>query len=163
MLQEIAQSIQNTAVAQWISTSDMAFPWIETFHVICITTMVGAISVLDLRLLYAAGRGRSVQQISAEVLPFTWGAFALALITGGLLFSSKAVEYVDNWPFRLKMLTMACAGINMLVFHFTTYQGVAGWNADLAPPTRARVAAGVSLAFWATVIVFGRWIGFTIR
>jgi hypothetical protein len=163
MLQTIARSIQDTALAQWISTSDAAFPWIETIHVICITTMVGVIAVLDLRLLHAAWSRRPVRQVSAEVLPFTWGAFVLAAITGALLFSSKASEYVENWPFRLKMLTIACAGINMVVFHFTTYRGVDGWDTGQAPPRAARVAAGLSLLFWATVIVFGRWIGFTVR
>lgn len=162
MLQAFAQWVQDAAVSQWIASSELGFPWIETIHVVCITTMVGAITVLDLRLLYAASLNRSVRQVSADILPFTWGAFGLAAITGGLLFASKAVEYVNDLPFKLKMLALACAGANMLVFHFTTYRGVAGWDAG-PPPPNARISAALSLAFWVTVIVCGRWIGFTVR
>ncbi|HUO22650.1 MAG TPA: DUF6644 family protein [Caulobacteraceae bacterium] len=162
MVQEFANWIQNTSLAQWIASSDTGFPWIETIHVICITTMVGAISVLDLRLLYAASKNRPVRQISAEVLPFTWAAFGLAAITGGLLFTSRAVEYVNDTPFKLKFLAMACAGLNMVLFHFTTYSGVDRWDMG-PPPVNARISAGLSLAFWATVIICGRWIGFTVH
>ena len=162
-LHAFAHFMQDLPVAQWIAQSANGFPWIETVHVICMTTVVGTISILDLRLLYATSQTRSVRSVSDDVLPFTWGAFGLAVITGGLLFSSKAVEYVDNWPFRLKMILMACAGINMLIFHFTAYRGVDGWNSGSRPPPAARLAAALSLTFWALVIVCGRWIGFTVR
>jgi hypothetical protein len=130
--------------------------------VICITTMVGAITVLDLRLLYAASRNRSARLVSSETLLFTWVAFVLAAISGSLLFMSKAVEYVNDVPFKLKMLVIACAGINMVVFHFTTYRSIASWDSG-PPPRSARIAAGLSLVFWGLVIVCGRWIGFTVR
>ena len=162
IVESLAQVLQDTPLAQWISVSPTAFPTIETIHVICMTTVVGAISILDMRLLYANFKGRSVRAVSQDVLPFTWGAFCLAVISGAMLFSSKATEYVDNWPFRLKMILMACAGLNMIIFHFTTYRTVKDWDTSV-PPTAARVSAGLSLLFWALVIVCGRWIGFTVR
>jgi hypothetical protein len=161
-LQVVAQALQDTPVAQWISTSPNGFPAIETIHVICITLVVGTISILDMRLLYANSKGRSVRAVSQDILPFTWGAFALAVISGGLLFTSKATEYVENWPFRLKMILMACAGVNMVIFHFTTYRTVEAWDMG-QPPRAARVSAALSLTFWALVIISGRWIGFTVR
>jgi hypothetical protein len=163
MLLTIAQWLQNTDLAQWIATSEIAFPWIETFHVICMTTVVGTITVVDLRLLNLTSNNRLVTQLTDEVLPFTWGAFALAVVTGSLLFISKATEYVVDFPFRMKMLLMACAGANMLIFHFTAYRTVAGWDGGAHTPPQAKIAAGLSLLFWAGVIVCGRWIGFTVR
>ena len=163
LVTDLARVLQDTPVAQWIAQSASAFPWIETCHVIFMTTVVGTITILDLRLLYATSRERPIRVVSDEILGFTWGAFCLAMITGLLLFSSKAVEYVDNWPFRMKMILMACAGINMFLFHFTTYRGVDKWNLGVTPPFRARLAAALSLTFWCGVIVCGRWIGFTVR
>ncbi|HVY35045.1 MAG TPA: DUF6644 family protein [Caulobacteraceae bacterium] len=163
MLQTVAQWLQDTALAQWIATSAVGFPWIETFHVIFITTVVGTITVVDLRLLNLTSTRRSVSQITSEVLPFTWCAFALAALTGGLLFMSKATEYVDDFPFRMKMLLLACAGLNMVVFHFTAARGVASWDQGVDTPRAAKIAAALSLLFWTGIIVFGRWIGFTVR
>jgi len=163
MFLAIAQWLQDTPLAQWISTSSYGFPWIETIHVICLVTVVGTICILDLRLLYVASRSRAVTELTLDVLPFTWGAFVLAVITGSLMFSSKATEYIVNPPFLLKMLCIALAGINMGVFHFITYRSVHQWNHGVSPPRGAKIASTLSLTFWILVIIFGRWIGFTVR
>ncbi len=163
MLLSIAQWLQDTPFAQWVSTSSVAFPWIESCHVVCMTTVVGTITIVDLRLLNLTSKQRTVTQVSNDMLPFTWCAFALAALTGGMLFMSKATEYVVDFPFQMKMLTMALAGVNMLIFHFTAYGRVADWDGQADTPKAAKIAAGLSLLFWATVIVCGRWIGFTVR
>ena len=163
MLLTIAQWLQDLPFAQWVATSSVAFPWIESCHVLCMTAVVGTITIVDLRLLNLTSKQRTVTQISNDLLPFTWGAFALAALTGGMLFVSKATEYVADFPFQMKMLTMALAGVNMLVFHFTAYGRVANWDGAADTPKAAKIAAALSLLFWATVIVCGRWIGFTVR
>jgi hypothetical protein len=95
------------------------------------------------------------------VLPWTWTAFVIAAITGGLLFSSAATKYIGLWPFRIKMVLLALAAINMGIFHLGVFRGVAAWDrAPATPPTAARVAAGISLTIWVIVVAMGRWIGF---
>lgn len=163
VLHPFAEWLQNTAVGSFISESTWAFPTIETIHVFALVIVVGTIAIVDLRLLSVASRNRSVSQLSNDVLPITWSAFCLAAATGGLLFSSKAVEYIDNWPFRIKMGLLALAGLNMLIFHFMTWRTVHQWDHADRAPTAARLAGALSLAFWIFVVVFGRWIGFTIR
>ena len=84
----------------------------------------------------------------------------LSAITGTLLFMSKAVTYYGNFQFRMKFIFMALAAVNMLIFHFGAYRRVAQWDTAV-PPTSARIAGALSIAFWVAVIFFGRWIGFT--
>jgi hypothetical protein len=162
MLLSIAHWLQNTDLAQWIAQSSFAFPTIETCHVICFVTVVGTIAILDLRLLNLASTQRSVSEVSADVLPFTWVAFILAAITGGLLFTSKAVEYVVAFPFLMKMLLLVLAGANMMIFHFTANRSMGRWEMG-DTPRAAKIAAGLSLTFWTLIIVCGRWIGFTVQ
>ena len=161
ILQSFCEWLQNTQIAIFISGSAWAFPTIETIHVFFLVMVVGAIAIVDLRLLGVASRNRPVSQVSDDVLPLTWTAFVGALITGGLMFSSKAAEYLENWPFRLKMVLLLMAGLNMLLFHFLTYRDVERWDGDVVTPRAARMAGLLSLAFWVGVVVFGRWIGFT--
>jgi hypothetical protein len=130
--------------------------------VIALVTVVGSIAVMDLRLLGVTSRGCSVTATSRDTLPFTWGAFVLAVITGLLLFVSKASVYMVNPWFLLKMGALALAGANMAVFHAMTWRTVKDWDNSPVLPTGAKVAGALSLLFWILVIFFGRAIGFTL-
>jgi hypothetical protein len=152
--------LENTQLATAIRESTWMFPTIETVHVFAIVLVVGTVMIVDLRLLNVSSRGRSVTELTREVLPWTWAAFALAALSGGLLFTSSALKYVNNLPFRFKMALLLLAGVNMLVFHRLTSRSIAGWDRSV-PPTQARVAGALSLLLWFGVISLGRWIGFT--
>jgi hypothetical protein len=155
--------LEHTPLGQFISGSTWAFPTIESIHVFFLVIVVGTVAIVDLRMLGVASRNRKVSQLSLEILPLTWGAFVGALITGLLMFSSKSSHYYANWPFRFKVLCLACAGLNMLLFHFLTYRDVDKWDDDPVSPRAARLAGFLSITFWIGVVAFGRWIGFTIR
>jgi hypothetical protein len=161
MLTETLTWLGDRGFAQAIAGSAYLFPSIETVHVIAITLVAGTIAMLDLRLLGVSSRNFGVMQLAEETLPWTWGSFAVAVVTGFLLFSSKPLIYYDNIPFRCKMVLLLLAGINMAIFHMTAYRRVHHWNHQLPPPRAARIAASLSLIFWIGVIFFGRWIGFT--
>ena len=137
------------------------FPIVETLHVISLAMVFGSIVMVDLRLVGATSRNSAVSRLSSEVLPYTWGAFICAAVTGALLFVSKAQVYFYNLQFQLKFLCMFLAGVNMLVFHLGTYRHVLEWDERHPPPRAARLAGALSIALWIGVIFFGRWIGFT--
>ncbi len=137
------------------------FPIVETLHVISLAMVFGSIVMVDLRLVGAASRNSTVSKLSSEVLPYTWGAFICAIVTGTLLFVSKAHVYFHNLQFQLKFLCMFLAGVNMLVFHFGSYRHVLEWDERYPPPHAARLAGALSITLWIGVIFFGRWIGFT--
>jgi hypothetical protein len=162
ILEALWKSLESSAVGSFVAGSPWAFPTIECIHVIAIVTVVGSIAVMDLRLLGVASRDSAVTAVSRETLPFTWGAFVIAVITGSLLFVSKASGYAINPWFQLKMAALVLAGLNMAVFHLTAWRSVGAWNADSAVPLGGKIAASLSLFFWICVIFFGRVIGFTL-
>lgn len=158
---ELFKSLQGSAVGSAISASTWMFPTIETVHVIAISTVIGSIVMVDLRLVGLASRERPVSAVTHDLLPWTWGAFALAAVTGLLLFSSRAADYMAVPAFVLKFVFMAIAAANMAVFHVTTYRSVNRWNVG-PPALGARVAGGLSLALWAAIVVCGRKVGFSL-
>ena len=157
----IVQVIQASGPAEWMRTSVKAMPIVEAIHVLCAATVFGTILVVDLRLLGFPNTKRPFTRISHEMLRVTWTAFGLAVITGGLMFAANANTYYANTAFRLKMLALLVAGVNMLVFQLITYRTVGQWDTGVRPPLAGRLAGAVSLTIWVTLICLARWIGFT--
>ena len=158
---DVFNRIEASGVGTAIRESTWLFPTVESLHVLAIVLVVGSIMIVDLRLLNVASRQRAVSELMNEVLPWTWIAFVFAVITGSLLFSSAAVKYAGNTQFRVKMLLLVLAGINMAIFHLGSYRKVALWDRASITPTAARIAGALSLTIWVIVVACGRWIGFT--
>ena len=152
--------IDSTEFAETIRVSLWIFPALEIAHVAAIAIVLGSIARVDLRLAGLVSRDRSISEISHEMLPWTWISFGLATLFGVLLFVGQPVRYVEIAFFDIKMLLIALAGVNMLVFEYVTRKGVGRWDRAPIPPVQVRVAGGLSLAFWVSVLLCGRLIGF---
>ena len=156
------KAIETSPLGDYIASSELAFPMIESLHVIAIVTVVGSILMMDLRLLGLASKETPVTEVSRDTLPYTWGAFILAAITGTLLFISKASTYaIEPW-YLSKMVLIVIAGVNMIVFHLTTWRTVGSWDTGPVIPLPAKVAGALSLFFWLVVVFCARAIGFTL-
>jgi uncharacterized membrane protein len=156
--------LQATRIASTIGENEILFPWIESVHVLAIVLVVGTILIVDLRLLGVASRELAVRRVMRDVIPYTWGAFAVAALTGSLLFSSDAVHYAHNRLFQAKLVLLVLAGLNMAVFHLIGVRDIERWDTGTGhTPLATRAAAAISLALWIGVVALGRGIGFTMH
>ena len=155
------KALQASPLGSTISQSTWMFPTIETVHVMAIATVIGTIAVVDLRLLGVASKARPASALIGEFLPWTWGAFALAVVSGGLLFTSRAADYMALPAFVAKFAIMAAAAANMLLFHLTAERRIAAWDLG-TPVVGARLAGGLSLLLWTAIVICGRKVGFSL-
>ena len=139
------------------------FPLIESVHVVAICLVVGSILAIDLRLLGLASLNRSVSGVTRGILPLTWCAFAVAVASGILMFISNATKYLENGYFIAKMFLICAAGLNMVIFHLISAKNQHRWENEARLPLGARLAGGLSILLWISVVACGRWIGFTMR
>jgi hypothetical protein len=159
-----------TAFLKWLEDSGLAtrirasfylFPLIESTHVIGLALVFGTIAVIDLRLLGVASTNRSFRRMASDILKWTWAAFALTALTGGLMFITNARVYYDNFYFRTKMLLLVLTGLNMLVFELTAGKTIDKWDKIQSMPRAGKTAGALSLVMWIAIIFMGRIIGFT--
>jgi hypothetical protein len=160
MIKDLLHWVQSTEVAVYISQSGWSFSALEMVHVTATTLIVGMIAIVDLRLIGLGPRGAAVSELYREAIPVTWAAFVVAAVTGVLLFTSQAMDYYVNTAVRLKFSLLAMIGVNMLVFHYAIYPGVAKWDRDASVPFVARLAGATSLFAWILVVAAARWIAY---
>ncbi len=155
--------LESSRLADSIRENDLLFPLIESVHVVAICLVVGSILAVDLRLLGIAWINQPLSRITRGILPLTWGAFVVAVGSGGLMFISNATKYLGNGFFVAKMLLIGCAGLNMVIFHIISARDQPRWDSKKRLPLPARLAGGVSIILWILVVACGRWIGFTMQ
>jgi uncharacterized membrane protein len=152
--------LQNLPWASGIKHSDWQFPVIESIHSLAISAMIWPAALLDLRLLGLVMRRRSVSQVASQFLPWVWAGFSLMVLSGAMLFASEAVKAYNSPFFRIKLVLIAVAGLNALVFHKTIFRGVSSWDKDAPTPWRAKFAGACSLAVWVGVVAMGRALAY---
>ena len=135
------------------------YPTVEILHIWGFVVLVGSIVVLDLRLL-GISRSISARALARHVLPWTFGALAVIVPTGFLMFMAHATDFVSNRAFQVKLGLILLAGINAAVFHTGRHGKYAAWDRDVAPPAAVKGHAAVSLLIWAGVISCGRLLAY---
>jgi hypothetical protein len=153
--------LESTAVAIRIRDGLYLFPVFESIHVVGLALVFGTIVVIDLRLLGWASSQRPFQKVAADILKWTWAAFALTALTGALMFAANATVYYNNLYVRMKMLLLVLSAVNMLAFELTARRTVSQWDSSPSAPTAGKRVAVASLLIWLGVIFAGRMIGFT--
>lgn len=157
-----SERIEGTGIATYIRENSFAFPWLESVHVMAIGLVLGVISIVDLRLMGIAGRGYRTSGLMRSLLPLTWGAFAISLVTGLLMFITQPDRYLETKAFQIKLVLLLLAGINMAIFHLWTQRTIQHWDEDGSTPLGAKVAGITSLCLWLGVVFAGRFVGFTL-
>lgn len=158
---EFLERLQNHPTSQYIGYS-WWFPFIESLHVVAITLVVGSIMMVDLRLLGITGLRYPASRITRELIPWTWGAFCVAVVTGIGMFVTRAPVYMENPAFQVKLVLLLLACANMALFQFRTFRDVASWDSATVTPIAARTAGAASLLLWAGILLAGRWTGHII-
>jgi hypothetical protein len=149
-----------TAYAFWlVDHFHWMWPMLETLHFIGMALLVGIVSILDLRMLGVA-KGLPIAPLQ-RLVPWAVFGFVINLLTGLIFVSSAPGNYNTSIAFRLKVLFILLAGLNVLAFYVT---GISRAVDALGPgadaPRSAKVVAGISLFLWVGVMFWGRMLPF---
>jgi hypothetical protein len=151
--------IQTTALAHFMKDYRWAWATCETLHFLGLAMLVGAIGVLDLRMLGVA-KNLPIKPLHRLV---GWGiaGFSINLITGFMFYSADAMQYSHNIAFQFKMLFVMLAGVNIMYFYGA---GISHKVEEIGPggdaPRSAKVVAVLSLVLWFGVMYWGRMLPF---
>lgn len=158
---DLCQWLQSTSWATGIRESLNLYPALYTLHIFGFVIMVTATSVLDLRVLGWGLTNRSISDISHMALPWARVGLGANLLTGFLVFAAQAVDMYSNTAFRLKMLGVLAAGLNIVLIEATIKRNIGNWGDRGTAPALAKLSAVLSILLWFGIVAMSRVIGFT--
>lgn len=167
ILNEAGQWLADTSLSQNMRTilrsSPIAGPGVQVAHILSICVVVATAVIMDLRVLGLIGQPRAVADMTRRLLPWTWAALTVLLITGFVLVLNRPVRYASNVAFQLK-LVLLCLAVPLTLYFQLASRGDAGfWERTDGHRHAAKVVAGLSLIVWLGLIFAGRWIAYAPR
>jgi len=148
---------QSTGIYAFMSTR-WGWPVIESLHFVGLCLLIGSVGLLDLRMLGYA-RGISMAALH-KLVPYGIAGFLLNVVTGIMFFTTAPDQYLYNPAMQMKLLFIAIAGANMMIFNRYFYRQVVMAGAEEDTTAKIKIVAAVSLFCWLAVITAGRLITF---
>jgi hypothetical protein len=156
------QWLHDTQFSTVMRESLWAEPIVETIHVLTLTLFLGFAVLLDLRLLGMALKGRRMSDVLRQLNPWLIAGFLVMIASGVLLFSADPISFYSTWFFKVKMVMLVLAGLNVLIFNSTIGRKTAAWDLDERTPVGAKVAGAVSIVLWILIVAAGRAIAYAL-
>ena len=138
------------------------FPAAEIVHFVGLCLLMGAMLVIDLRLLGIGRRLASIESV-LELIPVAIAGLVLNVTSGIVFLFAQPDNYWPSAAFRLKLVAIALGAANALWFKFAEAPRLAGTPEDFATDARTKTSAILSLAIWCAVIVLGRFLPFVSK
>src|SRR5437867_170240 len=110
------------------------YPIVESMHVWALCLFVGLTIVLDLRLTGLTFRTVPVSEVVKRILPWQIVGFVVMVVSGVALFYAIPVRSYQNIFFRVKLVLLVVAGLNVWIFNSGVYRRVETWDRDSIPP-----------------------------
>jgi multidrug transporter EmrE-like cation transporter len=162
LLLSIAESLEQTQIALLVRESLWGFQVTVGLHILGMILSVGTIVWMDLRLLGVSMRRVPVSVAYRQLMPWAGAGFVVMMVTGSMLLMAYATNAYENPYFRAKVLALALAGANALVYHATIERRIDQWDGLPRPPLPARMAGLFSILLWAGVVLAGRMTAYTL-
>jgi hypothetical protein len=156
----IAHSIQSIGFLTAFSESVLAYPIVLSIHLACIALFGGMILATDLRLLGLTFKSLTITDVVTSLRPWKRVGGTIMIAMGLLLAASEAEKYAPNPFFWTKMIILGLIGVHALIFRPIVYSKTEELDRSAVIPTKAKVAAILSLGLWTAMFVMGRLIAY---
>lgn len=156
------QTLENTALGELVRESLYGFQIVVGIHILGLVFSVGTFLWFDLRLLGWTLRSAAVSRVYRQIIPWATFGFAVMFLSGAMLFTGFATRAYNSPYFSIKIAAIALAGVNAAFYHLVTERRRSEWDNADRPPAAARTAGMISILLWATVIICGRLMAYTM-
>jgi len=158
----LCEQIEATSLGVFVRESIWGFPILVGIHIVGLVFSVVVVLLQKKRLLGVSMTGVPVSRVYRRLMPLAFVGFGVMLLSGATIFTGFATSAYKNPYFRVKLIALALAAVNAIVYHTNIERRIDKWDRAPAPPVPARMAGIISIVAWTTVILAGRMMSYTL-
>ena len=136
------QWLYDSTLGTGVRDSTWIFPFLEVIHIYSLIIVIGLVGAFDLRLMGRALQHMKLSVVASFVLRWILFPVGINVVTGTLLFMSKAPEYSVNRAFQVK-IALIVAGV---IFHIIILRRSSKASDNVNVGWAVKLLAGLSLA-----------------
>lgn len=161
MLREWAQTIAVSAPHEWatylLRNVPGLPPIVQTIHILSVVAVVASIVFIHLRVLGLALPSQSLNEMMRRLLPWTWWALPVLLVSGLPFILARPQRYFLNPVFGIKVLSITL--VLAITYVFVRALKKAGGD-DVKLSLGLKLLSAISISLWLLIILAGRWIAY---
>jgi hypothetical protein len=161
VLRPFADWMASTALSQQFQNHLWIVPTSQAIHIVCICVVFTSALMINMRLLGVGVSGRSISQLTGNLVPWMWGGLAVLLFTGIVQTIAEPVRQFVTPVFWAKMVMIIVVAAMTALFAGKVRANAARWYASGTRPAGARAFAIASSILWIAIIACGRFIAYT--
>jgi hypothetical protein len=137
--------------AHWVQTmgsTGWMYSTISVTHYVAMFWCIGSMVLVDLRVMGLAARDRTVSDFAQQLFPSAWIGFALAMLSGFLMFATAAGDWAPSEHFHIKLTFIALSVVFALIVQISAPR----WSKTPEPPSAAKIIALIAVLLWIATI-----------
>ncbi len=151
MLLHICRWLQENSFIAAMNGTAWSAAATEIVHYFSMFILVGAMVIVDLRVLGLVARRVDATLLAHRLFPWMWISLALNFLSGFIMFAGSATAYYRNDIFYDKVGVVLLA----IVANIIVQQRIRTWNQLPVMPVWAKLLAAASISLWIGAIVAG--------
>jgi len=166
-MEAIATWLAATTASGVIQKTLWVIPVMQTIHILSVAMVFSSVMMIELRVL-GITRSQTVEQTAHRFVPWIFSGVAVLALTGSVLIIGEPQRSLPSYEFQMKMLYLAVAIAFTIAFSQSVRQHALVWETagatvrTAAARTLVNGLALVALLAWSMVVVYGRWIAYTV-
>jgi putative copper export protein len=161
VIQQFAEWLSFTSLSISIQVhSAWVIPTIQSVHIVAIGISVGAMLMIELRVLGLAGRDQSLRETTDRFGPWLLWAVGVLLVTGILMVVGEPARQLLAISFWIKIFLLALGTLIAVAFVISFRKNEQYWEQTLVNRVGVKLLAVLNLFVWVGIIFMGRMIGY---
>lgn len=143
------EALEHVGWVKTLGSTGWMYVAVSVTHYLGIFWCIGSVALVDLRVMGIAARKRNAGELAKQLFPWAWIAFALAIISGFLMFATDAGDWAPSRVFHIKLALITAS----VVFALIVQKSAPKWAEAPEIPNVAKVIALISLLLWIVTIL----------